>query len=523
VLASPDSVLAAREGTLAETPLPALLQAIAVEGLTVSVDLKVRALEKRIQFEEGSPVACRSNLLHETLGKFLVEKGKIAEADYQRALGESVQSGKRMGEVLVSWKLVQPFDLYRLMQANLALKILDAFRWVEASWRISEDAEQAELSLRMNPAQLVLTGVSSFLPFDVVSAGLPVAPGQRFTLERQAPHQIGQLKLSPKEARLVQALRGTPTFEDLTAATGLEVEDALRRLYALTALGFVRTVEVAQAGPAPRAQAPAPAAAPQPAPAAPEPAPAPAAPESTAILIEETDELRNALAARWLAHRGQDPFDLLGVAEGSNPAGLRAAFLDLADRFAPLRFASADLREKAEALLAATARAYGALADPEQAALWKKRRTAAAEKARGAPAIGAAEAFRIRTTLLDAGTQFSEGLKRLQAGEFRAALDLFQYAADIEPRASHRAHLAWARYLVDPERHARLALRELGEVARGEPSSFDAAFFTAEIQRGLGSWAEAEESYRRAQRANPKDPRPQALALEMMRMRKAAR
>ena len=513
MLAPPEVTLAAREGTLAETPFPLLLHAIAVDGLTASLDLRVRALEKRIQFEEGSPVACRSNLLHETLGKYLVEKGKIGEADYQRALGESVQSGKRMGEVLVAWKLVQPFELYRLMQANLALKILDAFRWVDAAWRLSDDAEPAELSLRMNPAQLVLTGVSSFLPFDVVSAGLPVAPGQRFTLEREPPHDLAQLKLSTREARLVQSLRGTPTFEELTATTGLEVEDALRRLYALSALGFVRTAEAARAPAAP---------APSPAAAAP-PEPAPPAPESTAILVEETDELRNAVAARWLAHRGLDPYDLLGVGEAASAADLRAAFLGLADRFAPLRFASADLREKAEALLAATARAYGALADPDQAALWRKRRAAAAEKARGAKPTGAAEAFRIRTTLLDAGTQFAEGMRRLEAGQFRAALDPFQYAADIEPRASHRAHLAWARYLVDPERHARLALRELAEVARAEPSSFDAAFFTAEIQRGLGAWAEAEEAYRRAQRANPGDARPQALALEMMRMRRAPR
>jgi hypothetical protein len=41
----------------------------------------------------------------------------------------------------------------------------------------------------------------------------------------------------------------------------------------------------------------------------------------------------------------------------------------LADRHSPLRFRSADLKEKAEALLAARARAFGALADADQAAL----------------------------------------------------------------------------------------------------------------------------------------------------------
>jgi len=512
---TPAQLLAAREGTLAETPFPLLLAAISAEERTLTLELHVRALEKRIQFEDGSPVACRSNLLHETLGKFLVSKGKLTEEAYQRALQESAATGRRMGEVLVSGKLVAPFELYRLMQANLALKILDAFRWVDARWKLSGEAEAAELALRVNPAQLVLTGCATFLPFEVAAAGLDLAPGQRFALAARPRHDLSTLKLSSREAKLVQLLRGGPPFEALAAGAGLDAEEAQRRVYALSVLGIVRRLEAGEPVPSPEPAA-APAAPAQEVAAAPEPA-------ASATLVEETEELRNDLAARWLDHRGKDPFDLLGVPE--QPAGnaLRAAFLALADRFAPLRFTSADLREKAEALLAAHARAYGALCDADQAALWRKRRAAAAEKARGVKPQGAAEAFRIKTDLLDAASQFQEGLRKLEANQHRAALDLFQYAADIEPKAVHRAHVAWARYLVDPEHHARTALRELIDIARTEPQSFDAAFFQAEILRGQAAYAEAEEAYRRAQRANPRDPRPQGLALEMLRLKKAAR
>ncbi len=286
----PDEILAPREGTIAETPLPLLLQAIFAEGRTVALELRLRGLEKRIQFEDGSPVACRSNLLHETLGKFLVEKKKLSEDEYQEALRESVQTGQRMGERLVAKKRLQPFDLYKLMQANLALRILDAFRWTDATWRLAGESEPAELALRMNPAQLVLTGCSGFIPFDVV-----------------------------------------------------------------------------------------------------------------------------------------------------------------------------------------------------------------------------------------ASSQFQEGLKRLAAGNPRGALEQFQFAVDIEPRPLTRAHLAWARYLVDPERHAKLALGELAEVVRGEPGCARAHFFTGEILRGQGAPAEAEEAYRRAHRADPGERRAQELAIEMMRAKKATK
>jgi Domain of unknown function (DUF4388) len=507
MFAAPATVLAPRAGALVDAPLPLLLHALFCEGRTVTLELKLRGLEKRIQFEGGSPVACRSNLLHETLGKFLVEKGKLTEARYQEALQGSVQTGKRMGEWLVAQGAIQPFELYRLMQANLAIRILDAFRWSEATWRLTGESEAAELALRMNPAQLVLTGVSGFSPFEVVATQLAFTDEQRFALVPRPPHELSRLKLDPREARLVTTLRRRPTFEEITRTTGLEVEEALRRLYALATLGFVDFAERVP-------QAATPGAAVAPAPDAAEPAAAP--------LPKESDELKNALASDYLAHRARDPFDLLGLPEAADAAQARRAFLELADRFSPLRFRSADLREKAEALLAARARAFGALSDADQATLWRRRRAGTAEAARAPTRPSTEEQFRIQTDLLDAAAQFEEGRRRLAAGNPRGALEYFQYAADIEPRAAHHAHLAWARFLVAPERNARLALGELVEVARKEPGCVEAHRFAADVLKAQGRWAEAEASYRRAFQLDPADRRSQEAALEMLRARKAA-
>jgi hypothetical protein len=530
---SPAEILSRPEGAVAETPLPLLVQAIFAEERTVALELKVRGLEKKIQFEEGSPVACRSNLLHETLGKTLVNKGKLTEEQYQKALGESVQSGQRMGELLVTQKLISAFDLYKVMQANLAVKILDAFRWHDATWRLVGDAEPPELALRVNPAQLVLTGVTGFLSFDVVAQGLAFTDEQRFGLVPDPPHAWKGLKLSTRDSKLVQALRARPTFDELMQRTGLDVEESMRRLYALTVLGFVAFTDALPAE-APRPQAPAQAAPPPVGapPAAPAPAPivlgeneaedaAPDEPQAT--VLEETDELKNALLSAYLNHRMQDPFDLLGIPDKSDAVAARKAFLDLADRFSPLRFRSPDMREKAEALLAARARAYGELSLAEQATLWRKRRAAAAEKAKGAARPTTQEQFRIKTDMLDASTQFAEATKRLEAGNYRGALEYFQFATDIEPSGVNRAHLAWSRYLIDPQRNAKLALGELVALQKQEPSCNRAWYFGGEIQRTLGLYADAEESFKRAYKTDLGDKKSQQLAVDMMRAKREAK
>ena len=489
--------------SLFETPFPVLLNTILREERTCTLELRLRQLEKKIHFEEGAPVACTSNLLHETLGKYLVEKGKLTEAQYQATLAESITTGRQLGEVLVSRQLIAPFELYKQLQANLAHKILDTFRWSEGTYRIVSGGEAPDSALRMNSAQLILTGTSNFLPFDIVATHLTFSDDQRFAAIHEPPPAVADLKLSGRDARFLQALKSRPTFAELMAQTEVDVEPAMRKLYALVILGLADWAENVPERAAAR-PAPVPTVTPiaAPAPAAPSPA---KEPPSGVPYADEDAATRDALMTAFLEHRTRDPFSLLGVSEDAQPAAIRSAFLDLSARFAPVRFATPELREKAEALLVAWARAFVLLIDPEQNALWKQRRRAAEERRRREAKPSTAEQFRIRTDLLDARTQFDQARERLDANNPRAAMEYFEYACDIDPRPQHRAWRAWCRYLISPERHARLALEELTALCREEGATDEAFGFAGEIHRKSGHYTEAEACFRRAFKLNPQN------------------
>ncbi|WP_164007883.1 DUF4388 domain-containing protein [Pyxidicoccus trucidator] len=512
---TPSQVLRQREGTLADTPFPLLLHSLMVEERTCTLELKVRQREKRIVFEDGSPVGCQSNLLHETLGKYLVEKGKLAETDYQKALAESVSSGLQMGALLIQKGLISPFDLYKQLQANLAHKLLDCFRWTDAKYRLIADVESPDASVRMNTAQLILTGVASVMPFDAVATHFTFTDERRFG---QMPGVEAGLKLSSKDARLFQALRQRPTFNELMERTAFDTETVLRRLYALCLLevsGFAEDVDARAAKLAVAAPAPAPMPPPVEAPA---PVPVAQQPQGTPF-SDEDEAARNALVSAFLAHRSMDPFALLEVPEDVQPVPLRKAFLAWADRYSPLRFQTAELREKAEALLAAYAKAFGALSDTEQAHLWRKRRAAQREKERGSARPSTAEQFRIRTDLLDATTQFEEAKRRLQGRNFAGAFEYFEYACDIDPKPLYQAHRAFARYLMKPDAHGRLALQELQEVVRQEPGMEEGWAFLGEVAQGESQLPLAEDAYRKAFKLNPKNRRYVELIQEIAKRR----
>ena len=125
--------------------------------------------------------------------------------------------------------------------------------------------------------------------------------------------------------------------------------------------------------------------------------------------------------------------------------------------------------------------------------------------------------------MLDGATQFAEAVKRLEAGNYRGAIEHFQFATDIEPSGVNRAHLAWARYLHDPQRNARLVLTELAGLQKQEPACNRAWYFAGEIQRALGLYGDAEESFKRAYKTDLGDKKSQQLAIDLMRAKREAK
>src|SRR5262249_914296 len=133
------------------------------------------------------------------------------------------------------------------------------------------------------------------------------------------------------------------------------------------------------------------------------------------------------------------------------------------------------------------------------------RREVAAEARRTPARPSTDQQFRIRTDLLDAGAQFEEGKKLLEAGSLKLAADHFEYASDIEPRGRHRAYLAWTRYRLNPNPAGSKALEELTDACEAEPECAPAWAFRGEVAKELREFRLAEECFRRAVKLNPSE------------------
>ena len=497
-----------REGSLPEVSIAPLLLAHALHQHTLALEVRRRQVWKRIFFEHGVPVDCRSNLAHETLGRYMVLGGKLGEEDFTACLSRAAARAVPLGEILLEHGLVTAADLFKILQQNLAKKLLDLFTWTEGEFRWLDESPSGESSLKVKVPQLILTGLTRFVPQEEVDMAVGPLVGKRLALHPRPPFPLEELRLNPRQSQLAEALRLGRRVGELAELTGLPVEEISRLLYAFCTLGVAAPVDglprdlLTETGsirhpilvPPPAALATRPVAAPE-AQAA-EPAAAPPPPE--------LERRRNEIMQAYLSYRRQDSFDLLGAPEDGTPALLGEKFLAFAQRFAPWTLDPPELAEKARDLFLAGARAYAELADSEQrSTLVFRRKTLREERARKPAA-----SFAIKTDLLDSEAQYNKGKALMDAGKVREALMLLEFAADCDPQNSlYAAELAYCRFLTTAA-HADRALRELNETLRRDPGCGLATFYAGEIHRQLGHREEAESYLRRAIKLMSPDRRP---------------
>jgi len=494
-----------REGNLRDIPFPVLLQAYASHKRSLVLELQRHQFRKIIVFENGVPVDAQSNLLHETTGMFLVHKGKMTEEVYQRSLTEASSLSCSFEEVVIQRNLIQPFELFKILQQSLAQKLFDLFGWREGEFKTHTDMPDVSSPLKVNAAQLMLTGIARFLDQDQVNAGVSNLVGKTLVLHPLAKSRVDGIKFNTRQLRVITTLANPKRIDELAMECEFSPDDITRLVYALSLLGIsIPEDEFAQAHArwAKEEKAEAEVVAPQSA-ASPEP------PSSLPSLDDATVRaLQDDVMKLVLEYRKKDPFELLGLGIDANMESIWKAYLVFAEKYAPWQFSDkrvAPLADKARDIFLEGARAFAKLCNAEQRENLISRRKQPKKKREG---VAAANVFAIKTDLLDSDAQFQEGLGFVEKEEFLKAIELFEFASDCDPQNPlYRAHLAYTRFQHDPLQ-AEHSMTELEEALRIDPDCGIANYFLGELCRLHGKTGEAESYLSKASKLMAPDRRP---------------
>lgn len=481
----------------AEPTFAYLLGALARSDFSGTVSLRAGSVEREILVQEGLLVDVASSSQAETLGRVLLDEGRITAGDYGRLLEKMTFTRRSAGELLVQMGLVRADEAVTALGFQVRRKLLNCFRPQQVQLALSPGPVPPERVLvRLEPASVLFEGLRQALGPRRIECEFPV--DEHTVCCGCALPGRGGPRLGLLPAQVWETIGERATVEEVRQAMG-RLENLPAVLYGLHALGLVdvegraRPVfeRLRSATPVPRQEA---------------------GPRVAGPVIEEqaragaepavSPAVTAGLAEKVLCIAGDDHFAVLGVGRDASDDEIRNAFYQLVDNYKlqdPAAFyRSPKDRELASHLLDRLSSAYQQLSD---------------QKRRG-DYLQALERDQARRQAVDprvlADTAALQGELALGAGRFDEARRHFQQAIDAyptEPGYHHKLGLAGYLEALRTTPAGRLlpeGIRAPFEEALALDPAYDpACFYLGVIARRNGDLEEARRALEGALQINP--------------------
>ncbi|MEK6775757.1 MAG: DUF4388 domain-containing protein [bacterium] len=226
-----------------EKPFPALLMEIKRTGKTGILLAKKGTVEKRIFFQNGEPIASRSNLQKDLLGEILCARGRITRTQLGEAvLDDQKKTGDNFGQILIRKGFLTPKDLYAECKYQFVSILFSLFSRENESYTFQEQ-EASTLIPRDLPkfhvgfSKLLSEGIRLIRDNDFIDSAL----GNTAQLANKTSVTIPseELSFSGEDKTILAQVDGNKTLQEIIDASDLESSMTKRILYALCCLGVV--------------------------------------------------------------------------------------------------------------------------------------------------------------------------------------------------------------------------------------------------------------------------------------------
>lgn len=467
---------------LAREPAIEVLWSVMRAKTTGAVHFEAGKRKKVVVLEAGQPLAVRSNLARESLGRRLLDAGRIDELTYNESVRRSKVTGKRQGELLVQMGAITEGALREVLADQSADKLTEIFSWTEGRTWTQAGVRAVSLSSELvgwTSRLTILRGVHR------VSASI--------IAKRLEPYQgceVSRESLSLEDDENADAVKLLFDALGEPRPLGALIKDHASTLYGLWLIGAL-AVHVDDSA---------------------TPRTLPGVGSAAAALALE-GRLREALHKQ----KGQNHFEVLGVAEDASPDDVRKAFMALAKTFHPDKVGrrSPELVEIAGKVFARISEAHDALASPEKRQLYlaqlKRSRTAQADRQ---------EVSRILT----AEQQFQRAEEAMRRRDWNASLEALKWALELDSNEGEFYALrGWVLFLQQQDqggRNPEPALEQIKKAIALSPQSPAAYYYLALIRKACGDQAEAEKMFRKTIELRP-DHVEANRELRLIQMRRA--
>ena len=236
-------------GDLGKTPVPEILATIHRYGVPGVLEFERGEQSRKLYFIDGDVIFATSSDLSDSLGDFLLKKGRITETQLQVSIAELQRSqGTRHGNILVQMGFLKPEKLGSAVREQVQGILWGLFNWMEGEvkFAVGRFRDDEVYKIKIPSPRAVLSGCKHILDAKPVMARL----GSRSTVFRrlEIPEHLENLHLDSSERGVLQMVDGKRTLFEICEAGPLSAGVNARVLDALMHLQLIEKMDESAPG-----------------------------------------------------------------------------------------------------------------------------------------------------------------------------------------------------------------------------------------------------------------------------------
>jgi len=412
---------------------------------------------KEIVFQAGEPVAAMSNKAQETLGGFLVEKGRLKLEQVKALQEEARKENVDFAQKLLMSNQIASSEINEILEKFLRSKIFSSVAATRGSIEFknlneipAKVFERSPVRLSASFGQLFWAEAKLGLSEEYCKARLSKKAGQSLRIRGDCAFNLG-----PAELR------------EWNAMSRAEVQPMTQSFANQQLLVLAMELEQVVWGESP------------------------------------AQKLKNEIYVLLQKFKKATPFEILAVPENAGMDDLKKAHLQLIKKYHPDRLptgADKELRSQCEHLLAQINEAYDLVSDPA------KRENFFAE--RELEKVGGRKAIEEQ---LKAELRYDEGVQALRRKQYRQALDIFrEIESKLQENLAFKSDQAFSKIMMDVEMlplqkaDGLKAMAIFDESIAREKDNIWPLFYKGMVLRLLGEWDRAIDVFEELLDKNPR-------------------
>lgn len=235
-------------GDLEKSPVPEILSTIHRYGVPGVLEFHRGDENRKLYFLDGDIIFASSSNRSESLGDFLLKKGRITEAQLEVSIAELRRSKERHGKILVQMGFLKPEELGSAVREQVQGILWGLFNWVEGEvmFSVGRFKDDEVYKIKIPTPRAVLSGCKHIADAKLVMSRL----GSRSTVFRrlEMPEHLENLLLDSSERSVLQMVDGKKTLYEICEEGPLSAGVNARILDAFMYLQLIEKVDAATHG-----------------------------------------------------------------------------------------------------------------------------------------------------------------------------------------------------------------------------------------------------------------------------------